>query len=131
MLAEVAQASEWSPEREDDIPGLARYAERDPGMSAQQLEDRAPVASWRKCAADHAGDVGPLKRLAGDTLPSIARKPLRWPSGLQELPEAGQLQLAEREPLPGSLADQGRRPSEAHHRAGRGGAAATLGEGDA
>jgi len=33
-------------------------------MNAQQLEDRASVAYWRKCAADRAGEVGPLKRLA-------------------------------------------------------------------
>jgi uncharacterized tellurite resistance protein B-like protein len=66
VLTEITQESEWSTESESTIPGLAAYLERDPGMSVQLLEDRASVAFWRKCAADRAGRVDPLRRIADE-----------------------------------------------------------------
>lgn len=68
VLAEITQASEWSPEPEARIPGMPAYAQRDPGMSVQLLEDRASVAFWRKCAADRFARVDPLTRVADEDL---------------------------------------------------------------
>jgi tellurite resistance protein len=64
VLTEITQASVWSAERERDIPGLAGYTQRDPGLSVQALEDRASVAFWRRCAADRAGRVDALTRVS-------------------------------------------------------------------
>ncbi len=68
VLVEITQASEWSPEPEPAIPGLAAYAERDPGINVQALEDRASVAFWRLTAAVRAGSVDPLTRVADAAL---------------------------------------------------------------
>ena len=66
VLVEITQTSEWRPEFEAQVPGLTAYAEHDPGLSVQQLEDRASVAFWRKCAADRLGDAGPWTRVADE-----------------------------------------------------------------
>jgi uncharacterized tellurite resistance protein B-like protein len=68
ILAEITQASEWRSESEQQIPGLEAFARLDPGMNVQLLEDRASVAFWRKCAADRAGTVDPLARVADEEL---------------------------------------------------------------
>jgi uncharacterized tellurite resistance protein B-like protein len=66
VLVEITQAGEWRREREAEIAGLADYAARDEGFSVPLLEDRASVAFWRKCAADRAGRVDPLARVADE-----------------------------------------------------------------
>jgi tellurite resistance protein len=68
VLAEITQASVWRPEEEAAIPGLAAFAQRDPGLSAQLLEDRASVAFWRATAAERRGAVEPLARVATPAL---------------------------------------------------------------
>jgi len=64
VLAEITQASEWRPEREESLPGVVAYAAEDPGISVQLLEDRTSVAFWRKASADRKGSVEPLMRIA-------------------------------------------------------------------
>lgn len=66
VLAEITQASEWRAESEARIPGLARYRERDPGLNVQLLEDRVSVAFWRLAAAERAGRVDPLTKVADE-----------------------------------------------------------------
>jgi hypothetical protein len=64
ILTEITQASEWRAETEQRVPGMIEYAESDPGLSVQLLEDRASLAFWRKCAAERQGNAEPLVRLA-------------------------------------------------------------------
>ena len=64
VLAEITQASEWRPEVEAAVAGLERYAEGDPGLNVQLLEDHASVAFWRWSAAARQGRVDPLVRIA-------------------------------------------------------------------
>jgi len=66
VLTEITQASEWSAEHEVRVPGLAAYRERDPGLSVQLLEDRASVAFWRLAAAERAGRVDALTKVADE-----------------------------------------------------------------
>lgn len=64
VLAEITQSSEWRPETESELPGVARYLKLDPGISIQLVEDRCSVAFWRKVAAGRRGNCEPLVRLA-------------------------------------------------------------------
>lgn len=66
VLAEITQTSEWRAESERQLPGLQAFAQRDPGMNVQLLEDRASVAFWRKCAADRAASIDPLTRVGDE-----------------------------------------------------------------
>jgi len=68
VLAEITQFSEWKPESEAQVPGLAHFAQRDPGFNLQLLEDRASLAFWRLCAAQRAGSIDPLTRIASPAL---------------------------------------------------------------
>ncbi|MGE5608926.1 MAG: TIM44-like domain-containing protein, partial [Bacillota bacterium] len=64
VLAEITQASEWTPGGEGNVPGAAQLLEMDPGFNRQQLEDRASVMFWRRAMADRQGTVGPLRKMA-------------------------------------------------------------------
>jgi uncharacterized Zn finger protein (UPF0148 family)/uncharacterized tellurite resistance protein B-like protein len=66
VLAEITQESEWQPRRDADIPGVADLRQRDPDFNVQQLEDMASVAFWRRAAADRAGRIEPLLKVAAD-----------------------------------------------------------------
>lgn len=71
VLVEITQASEWAPVEESALPGFARVRERDPGLCAAVLEDRASVAFWRFAAAERAGNTQPLAGLAEE--PALRR----------------------------------------------------------
>lgn len=109
VLSEITQASEWRPEREKELPGFARYAESDPGISVQLLEDRASVAFWRKVAADRRGDVEPLARVADEEFCARYAESLRAPEGRERV------YLAEN--AVGSVRTLGILPGEEHDRA--------------
>jgi tellurite resistance protein len=64
VLAEITQASEWTAEDEAAVAGLAQYAQRDPGVSSQLLEDRVSVAFWRWSDAARLRSAEPLARVA-------------------------------------------------------------------
>jgi len=66
VLAEITQASEWRAEDERAAPGFAAYAERDPALSVQLLEDRASVAFWRWSDVARTRCVDALVRVATD-----------------------------------------------------------------
>jgi uncharacterized tellurite resistance protein B-like protein len=63
VLAEITQASEWRPEDERAAPGFDAFAQRDPGLSVQLLEDRVSVAFWRWSDAGRTRKVDPLVRV--------------------------------------------------------------------
>jgi uncharacterized tellurite resistance protein B-like protein len=64
VLAEITQASEWTPGRRHDLPGLDSLRERDPEFNLQHLEDRVSVMFWRKTMADRIADVRPFRKVA-------------------------------------------------------------------
>jgi uncharacterized tellurite resistance protein B-like protein len=66
VLAEITQASEWRAEDERAAPGFEAYAQRDPALSVQLLEDRASVAFWRWSDVARTRRVEALVRVATD-----------------------------------------------------------------
>jgi uncharacterized tellurite resistance protein B-like protein len=64
VLAEITQASEWGAQDELGVAGLSAYAERDPGVSVQLLEDRTSLAFWRWSAAERTARADALARVA-------------------------------------------------------------------
>ena len=66
VLTEITQGSQWVPEDEAKIAGMRVYQQRDPGMNAPMLEDRASVAFWRKVASDRSGSIAHLTCVASD-----------------------------------------------------------------
>lgn len=57
VLSEITQESEFQiPGSEQDLPGLAKLSERDPGFSLQHIEDRVSVMFWRLRAAEFYRD---------------------------------------------------------------------------
>ena len=48
VLAEITQESEWQRSALQDIPGVDRLRQQDPGFDALAIEDRASVIFWRR-----------------------------------------------------------------------------------
>jgi len=66
VLSEITQESEWDRGSSRAIPGLDRLQQQDPGFDALALEDRASVVFWRRAAADRAGKIDPLRKMASE-----------------------------------------------------------------
>lgn len=65
VLAEITQRSEWSAhDAERDTDGWRAFAEADPALSAEAVEDRASVMFWRWLDALRLGDPAPLLAVA-------------------------------------------------------------------
>ena len=65
VLSEITQASEWRAHQGRHDRQAADYRKRyDPEFSLQHLEDRAAVIFYRKAAADLAGSLDPLRKMA-------------------------------------------------------------------
>ena len=60
VLCEITQRSEWHEPVARGIAGLKAAVGRDPGLTRQQLEDRASVLFWRLMDADREGRAEPL-----------------------------------------------------------------------
>lgn len=91
VLTEITQASEWRPEDEAAAPGLDEYGRRDPGISAQLLEDRVSVAFWRWSDAERLRKADPLARVASEEF--CAREAARFAA---VKPDAPRLWLGDR-----------------------------------
>lgn len=65
VLTEITQRSEWSRQRSEEVGGWKDFCERDPGLTPQQLEDRASVLFWRVMDAERSG--------SSDGLVSVSR----------------------------------------------------------
>jgi hypothetical protein len=66
VLAEITQQSEWRIGRRGDVPGAEQLRRTDAAFNRVDLEDRVSVMFWRKSAADLAGKVDPLRKIATD-----------------------------------------------------------------
>ncbi len=66
VLAEIAQAGEWTPAPRHTRPGVLELAAADREFSVEAMEDRASVAFWRWATATRTGDAAPLAVLASD-----------------------------------------------------------------
>ncbi|MCA9224005.1 MAG: TIM44-like domain-containing protein [Planctomycetales bacterium] len=65
VLTEITQASEWNGDDRQRVVNLDWYrAQADAALQLRHLEDRTSVIFWRKAAADRAGDVRPLTKMA-------------------------------------------------------------------
>lgn len=65
VLSEITQASEWRSHRPQPSLQAAHYRKQhDPEFSLQHIEDRAAVIFYRKVAAEIAGTIAPLRKMA-------------------------------------------------------------------
>ncbi len=71
VLAEITQASEWSP-RAEPAGLLGPLRKKDPLISRQELEDRASVFFWKWIQARVSGNLAGLERYATPGVPPIA-----------------------------------------------------------
>jgi hypothetical protein len=86
VLSEITQESEWQRRSLDNIPGLARLRQRDPGFDALAMEDRASVIFWRRAAADRTGKIDPLRKVASEEFcQSYAAALAPGPDGLRKI----------------------------------------------
>jgi hypothetical protein len=81
VLAEITQQSEWNPGGGGIVSGLARLRESDPDLNVQSLEDRTSVIFWRKCAADRAGKIDPMRKVTSTTYVDTYNARLRTAPG--------------------------------------------------
>jgi hypothetical protein len=79
ILTEITQESEWDPNQRHQVPGLEEFRQRDPGFDPEILEDRTSVIFWRKAAADRAGKIDPLRKVAAEEF-CKAYQPLLQPT---------------------------------------------------
>ncbi len=63
VLVEITQASEWSDPESDEPEWLKSAIQRDPGLTVEQLEDRASVLFWRLMDSERTGRVTELAHL--------------------------------------------------------------------
>jgi hypothetical protein len=63
VLAEITQLEEWLPTA-GRRPGLDTLREKDPGVAAEVLEDRASYLFWKWVEAGRAGSAAPLRKCA-------------------------------------------------------------------
>ena len=66
VLCEITQDSEWRPRQEANVAGYEQMHAADPGISTDDLEDRASVIFWRRAEADRTDDPAPLRKVALD-----------------------------------------------------------------
>ncbi|MGN6626423.1 MAG: TerB family tellurite resistance protein, partial [Tepidisphaeraceae bacterium] len=66
VLCEITQESEWRDQPPQQTPGFDDLRSRDPGLSTDDLEDRASVIFWRRAESDRTGDPAPLRKVALD-----------------------------------------------------------------
>lgn len=65
VLAEITQRSEWrAPDPQRDVDGWRAFAERDPALSPEAIEDRTSGMFWRYLEALRRRDPGPLLAVA-------------------------------------------------------------------
>ena len=65
VLSEITQASEWRSHKSQPLVLAEQYRKNhDPEFSLQHLEDRAAVIFYRKVAAELAGSIDPLRKMA-------------------------------------------------------------------
>lgn len=65
VLSEITQASEWRSHRSQPSLQATHYRKHhDPEFSLQHIEDRAAVIFYRKVAAELAGTIAPLRKMA-------------------------------------------------------------------
>jgi hypothetical protein len=76
VLVEITQLSEWKPRDSDEPDWLKSAASRDPGLTEQQLEDRASVLFWRLMDAERTGRVHELASVARPTFLEAQRASL-------------------------------------------------------
>ncbi len=75
VLTEITQACEWSGRIHSEPRGLKEIVARDPGLTEQQLEDRASVLYWRLVDSDRRGDVSELESVSR---PSFLERQQSW-----------------------------------------------------
>jgi predicted lipid-binding transport protein (Tim44 family) len=61
VLVEITQRSEWSDSSVEEIEGFEAFVDRDPGLTVQQIEDRASVLFWRIMDAERTGSTEGLQ----------------------------------------------------------------------
>lgn len=61
VLTEITQRSEWSGLEAEELPGLKAVVDRDPGLTVEQIEDRASVLFWRIVDAQRTGSLEVLR----------------------------------------------------------------------
>lgn len=71
VLAKITQACEWEYLEPDQVPGWRELVQADPGLSIQQLEDRAGVLFWIFRQAERQQKVEPIARFA---LPALCAR---------------------------------------------------------
>lgn len=64
VLIEITQASEWSSRSRSEPDWLKTAIARDPGLTTEQLEDRASVLYWRRMDAERTGSAVELASVA-------------------------------------------------------------------
>jgi hypothetical protein len=64
VLVEITQRSEWTPRAREEAAWQKAAIQRDPGLTAQQIEDRASVLFWRLMDAERSGSVDELASVA-------------------------------------------------------------------
>ncbi|MDE2490183.1 MAG: TIM44-like domain-containing protein [Elusimicrobia bacterium] len=67
VLVEITQVSEWAfPDPDREVTGYAAIRDADPGLSLEELEDRASVVFWRWLDARRRADAAPLRGVSTD-----------------------------------------------------------------
>jgi hypothetical protein len=79
VLTEITQQSEWSSREATEEEWLKAALRRDPGLTAEQIEDRASVLFWRLMDSDRTGNVEELSSVAR---PSFVREQAQWFAGM-------------------------------------------------
>ncbi len=77
VLTEITQECEWRGDQPDRVAGVDGLRARDPGFSVQSLEDTASVVFWRLMAAERAGRVDPVRKVAAEAFCSDMDQSLR------------------------------------------------------
>jgi len=86
VLTEITQQCEWSRRETEEKAWLKQAAQRDPGLTEQQIEDRASVLFWRLMDSERTGRVDELATIARPTFLETQRGRLaaagdRYPLG--------------------------------------------------
>ncbi len=67
VLAEITQASEWSPIDEQSLPGVESLQNRDNNFSVQALEDNISVMFYRQMTSWRNGKLDALQKIATES----------------------------------------------------------------
>lgn len=69
VLTGITQISEWTfPDPNREVQGWRELSAADPGLSQEELDDRASVAFWRWMDARRRGDPAPLRGICSPDL---------------------------------------------------------------